>query len=147
MRHALALVLALVLLAAGRPAGAAEPWTPPPLPEPPAAPVVRPEDCPALDLYPDQVVPQDLSGCRGVVVTAGESDAVEELVADDLAVRQLYQVATLQLQVERDSALTLLEQATPRWWERPAVCLALGGLVGAGLTLGAGYVAVQAWAP
>lgn len=143
----MSLTHALVLLAAWHPAGAAEPWTPPPLPEPPAAPVVRPEDCPALDLYPDQALPQDLAGCRGVVVTVGESDAVEELVADDLAVRQLYQVATLHLQVERDAALSLLEQAAPRWWERPAVCLAVGGILGAGLTLGAGYVAVQAWTP
>jgi hypothetical protein len=108
--------------------------------------VVSPEDCPVVDLWPEQEVPA-LAGCRGVVVTVGESDAAEEWVADARAVRHLWLVTVPQLVAERDAALWEVQATRPRRWERPGLMLSVGVVLGAGLTLGAGYVAVQAWTP
>jgi len=145
--RALVLVVMLSVLAWATPAGAAVPFEPPPLPPEPAPPVERPEDCPPVDLYPGEPVPPEASGCRGVVVSVGESDAAEEWIADAIAVRGLYAVVVPRLTAERDAARWELDQIRPRWWERPGLVLGLGVVLGTGVTLGSGYVAVQAWAP
>jgi hypothetical protein len=129
-------VLGLSVLLMLAPVARAGPWEPPTLPTEPAPPVEREDDCPEQDLRPGQPATLD---CRGQVISVGQYDALAEWIEDDRAVRRLHQVSVLQLAVERDAALREAEAARPRWYERPAVVLPVGVLLGAGAVLGGAW--------
>lgn len=144
MSPALAWGCAALLLVAASPAAMGEPYAPPPLPLEPAAPEVAADECEERDLQPGSSPPPAAVRCVGVVVPRSVYLAAEEWVADARAARGLYQMATIQLVVERDLALAQRDEARaalqPRpWWERPGPALAVGVVAGVGLTLGAAW--------